>query len=79
MGRLAMALGLLAVAACNPSGSSERKPTGTPGDPVDVCERLADVCRLDSSRLGVCIAPPPGNPPASCEGRDPCFICAPQH
>lgn len=45
---------LLAAAACGPDTSAPAKPAGTPTDPVDVCERAADVCRLDDSRLGVC-------------------------
>lgn len=42
---------LLAAAACGPDTD---KPAGTPTDPVEVCERAAEVCRLDDSRLGVC-------------------------
>lgn len=41
---------LVAMAACGP----REKPSGTSGDPVEVCERIGDVCRLDKSRLGVC-------------------------
>ena len=40
------------VVACGPSGNS--KPTGSTSDPVDVCERVADVCRIDKAKLGVC-------------------------
>ena len=43
---------LLLVLACG-SGAG-RKPAGTTSDPVDVCEKVADVCRIDKSRLGVC-------------------------
>ncbi|MEZ4402379.1 MAG: hypothetical protein R3B06_20305 [Kofleriaceae bacterium] len=43
------------VVGCGPGGSSSTgKPAGTPGDPVTVCERFGDVCRIDGSRLGVC-------------------------
>ena len=62
-----------------PSGSAERKPAGTPHDPVDVCEKVADVCRLDGSRLGVCIEPPAGTSPSACAGRSPCYLCMSQH
>jgi hypothetical protein len=88
MVRCVLAATLLAVAmagACtSPSGSppqesKERKPTGSPTDPVDRCERVADVCRLDESRLGVCIAPPAGSRPPACAGRTPCFLCVSQH
>ena len=41
---------LLVLVACGPSG----KPTGTTNDPVEVCERVADVCRFEKSKLGVC-------------------------
>jgi len=44
---------LVLVLGCGPSTNS--KPAGTSADPVLVCERVADVCRLDKSRLGVCI------------------------
>jgi hypothetical protein len=57
MHRLAivMALGLgVGVAACGKSSTSG-KPAGTLSDPVEVCERVADVCRLDKARLGVCV------------------------
>ena len=43
---------MLFVLACGPSGTS--KPAGTTSDPVDVCERVADVCRIDKAKLGVC-------------------------
>lgn len=65
--------------ACSSSGSSDRKPAGTPSDPVDVCERMGDVCKLDASRLGVCNDPPAGTTPAACAAREPCFICVSQH
>lgn len=79
--RCAIALAAMALlAACSSSSdSSDRKPTGTPTDPVLVCERVADVCRLDGSRLGVCTAPPAGTTPEECAGRSPCFTCMSQH
>ena len=42
--------------ACGPAGdgSGKAKPRGTLHDPVDVCERVADVCRIDKAKLGVC-------------------------
>jgi hypothetical protein len=43
---------VLMLVACGPSST---KPSGTASDPVTTCERVADVCRLDSSRLGVCV------------------------
>ena len=43
---------LMLVVACGPSRDS--KPTGTTSDPVEVCERIADVCRIDKAKLGVC-------------------------
>lgn len=70
---------LAAAVACSSSGSTDRKPAGTPSDPVDVCERLGDVCKLDSSRLGVCNKPPGDSVPTACAGREPCFICVSQH
>lgn len=45
--------GLLIVVACG-SGGGSSKPTGTTSDPVAVCERIADVCRIDQAKLGVC-------------------------
>ena len=53
------------------------KPTGTPTDPVEVCERVADVCRLDGAKLGVCVEATPGA--AACQGKSPCFVCQSQH
>jgi hypothetical protein len=43
----------MSLASCGPSTNS--KPSGTSSDPVLTCERIADVCRLDGSRLGVCV------------------------
>ena len=45
-------LWLVLAVACGPGGSS--KPAGTTNDPVEVCERVADVCRIDKAKLGVC-------------------------
>lgn len=68
---------VMALLGCSGSGSTEQaKPTGTPTDPVEVCERVADVCRLDGAKLGVCVE---GQPDTDCEGRRPCFLCADQH
>jgi len=50
--RMLRTLGLLLVLGCGPGGS--RTPTGTPNDPVEVCTRVADVCRYDKAKLGVC-------------------------
>ncbi|MEJ7596318.1 MAG: hypothetical protein WKG01_00295 [Kofleriaceae bacterium] len=49
MGR---SLALIWLVACGPGGTS--KPAGTTNDPVEVCERVADVCRIDKAKLGVC-------------------------
>jgi hypothetical protein len=76
MTRLAAALAL-ALLGCSTEGGAPSKPTGAPSDPVAVCERLADVCKLDGSRLGVCTASDPAAP--ACQGRSPCFVCMPQH
>ncbi len=73
------AAALLAACSSSSDSSAQRKPAGTPTDPVLVCERVADVCRLDGSRLGVCIAPPAGTQPEECAGRSPCFTCMSQH
>ena len=79
MTRLLLALVAVIAFGCEAkSGDKPSKPTGTPTDPVDVCERLADVCRYKGSQLGVCITPGEGKA-ASCEGRTPCYVCAPQH
>ena len=51
--------------ACGPAG----KPTGTTSDPVEVCERVADVCRIDKAKLGVCTQPRSGSG----------FTCMSQH
>ena len=60
---------IVTVLGCGPSSSSSAKPAGTMSDPVDVCERVADVCRLDKSQLGVCVS-----------GRGTiALVCAAQH
>ena len=76
--RFIAALGLLSTVACAPAEAPPggKKPTGTPTDPVAVCERVADVCRLDGARLGVCT---PASSPAACQGVEPCFVCMSQH
>jgi hypothetical protein len=53
MGRLILALGLLTIIGCSRESGSA-KPKGTLSDPVEVCERVADVCRFDGAKLGVC-------------------------
>lgn len=58
-------LALLLLVACGPSNS---KPKGTTADPVDVCERVADVCRIDKAKLGVCT-----------QGRGSGLTCMSQH
>jgi hypothetical protein len=57
---------LLLLGACGPTGDT--KPTGTTGDPVEVCERVADVCRIDKAKLGVCT-----------QQRNGALVCASQH
>ena len=77
---IAAAVGLISVLACsNKSSSTRKKPAGTPTDPVEICERVADVCRVSGPKLGVCVEPPPGPPPPACADRSPCYLCAPQH
>ncbi|HEY5923255.1 MAG TPA: hypothetical protein VIV11_16360 [Kofleriaceae bacterium] len=60
-------LWLVLLVACGPSGNT--KPAGTTSDPVEVCERVADVCRIDKAKLGVCEQRRSGSG----------FICASQH
>jgi len=57
-------LAVVMLVACGPSG----KPKGTTADPVDVCERVEDVCRIDKAKLGVCT-----------QGRGSGLVCASQH
>ena len=59
----------LLAGSCNGGSSTSSKPAGTLSDPVTVCERVADVCRLDKSRLGVCTT--------GKTGRD--LVCVSQH
>lgn len=75
------ALAWLALAgpSCKSSGSKDDKPSGTTSDPVETCERVADVCRLDDARLGVCIQAPDDARPPRCKAGEPCYVCAPQH
>jgi hypothetical protein len=56
---------LLLLVACGPGG----KPAGTTNDPVDVCERAYDVCKIDRAKLGVCTQRRAGSG----------FVCASQH
>ncbi|MDB4960572.1 MAG: hypothetical protein JWP01_571 [Myxococcales bacterium] len=57
---------LMVLGSCGPSTNS--KPSGTASDPVLTCERVADVCRLDGARLGVCVHAKAGG-----------FACQSQH
>ena len=57
---------MMLLIACGPDNS---KPAGTTSDPVEVCERVADVCRIDKAKLGVCTQRRSGSG----------FICASQH
>lgn len=67
MSRTLCMLLVVAYGACGPSGS---KPTGTTSDPVETCERVTDVCRIDKAKLGVCTQRAGGS------GE---LICASQH
>jgi hypothetical protein len=58
---------LLIAAACGSSPTA--KPSGTTSDPVELCEKVADVCRLDGAKLGVCVHAKSGSG----------FTCASQH
>ena len=64
---MSRALYILFVVACGPSNN---KPTGTTADPVEKCERVADVCRIDKAKLGVC---------THAAGGSAELICASQH
>lgn len=75
---LIVMIGLL-TASCESGSDEKQKPTGTPTDPVMECEKHGQVCRIDSSRLGVCITPTEEKRQAICEGRFPCLQCMPQH
>lgn len=71
---------LAVVAACTPTPSAgERRPAGTAADPVAVCTRAADVCRLDGARLGVCVQAPADSARPACAGGAPCWSCMAQH
>ena len=72
-------LGAVLVLGCSSGGSSgaddgEREPAGTPTDPVEVCERAGDVCKMDDARLGVCV-----EAPGSACAEDICYRCQSQH
>ena len=64
---------------CESDSGEKQKPTGSPTDPVVDCEKHGQVCRIDSSRLGVCIEPKEPKRTELCQGRFPCLYCAPQH
>jgi hypothetical protein len=67
--RSALLCALLAAAGgCGKKRDPNAKPAGTSADPVLVCERLADVCKLDGARLGVCT-----------QGKSGALECASQH
>lgn len=70
-------LAVLATCACTDKESEKRKPTGTPTDPVEVCERPAQVCKYKGSQLGVCVHLQASDP--RCEDGKACHVCAPQH
>jgi len=46
-------LALMLLFGCGP-GSSAKGAKGTTSDPVETCTRVADVCRFDGAKLGVC-------------------------
>jgi hypothetical protein len=75
MKRVGIVVGLIGLLGCPPPPStSGGKPTGTPTDPVKVCEEIGDVCVMGGAQLGVC-----NKSTAACPGPDPCFTCMPQH
>ena len=76
---LSSILAVLVACSSESAPRGESKPAGTPTDPVEVCEKMGDVCRLDGARLGVCTQPPAGSRPAACAERDPCYLCTSQH
>ena len=59
-------LWMMLLVACGPTN---HKPAGTTSDPVEVCERVADVCRIDKAKLGVCTQERGGS----------ALVCASQH
>jgi hypothetical protein len=61
---------------CQDGSKSQSKPTGTPTDPVEVCEKHAQVCRFDGAQLGVCVQ---NKDSSQCESDKPCLVCVPQH
>ena len=69
----------LALGACESGAGKGHTPTGTPTDPVEVCERHGLVCHFKNAQLGVCVAAQSDAAKAKCKGRFPCLICAPQH
>jgi hypothetical protein len=60
---------LLLVVACGTADDKPKKPAGTMHDPVEVCERVTDVCRIDRAKLGVCTQSRTSNR----------LVCASQH
>ena len=67
MMRLGVLLLLVVGVACGET--KKTKPAGTSSDPVEICERVADVCRIDKAKLGVCTQKRDGSG----------FACASQH
>ena len=67
MRRALLALAVFLVTACGPQ--SNEKPAGTIADPVEICEAVGQVCRIDKARLGVCVE----------HGSGQGFACQPQH
>lgn len=67
--RTVLLLVSMILTGCPPStDDSKTQPAGTPTDPVEVCERAADVCRHEGSKLGVCTQRDDGS-----------LYCMPQH
>ena len=65
--------------SCAKGTEESDKPSGTPTDPVTKCERHGQVCKMDSSRLGVCIEPREEVREKVCQGTFPCLQCVSQH
>jgi hypothetical protein len=76
---LSSIVAMLVACSSETAPRSKSKPAGTPTDPVEVCEKMGDVCRLDGARLGVCTQPPPDSRPTACAERNPCYLCTSQH
>lgn len=76
-----LSLAFLASAAvgCKASDGTAEAPQGSPTDPVTDCAKHGQVCKIDSSRLGVCTEVPEEKRDAVCQGAFPCLQCAPQH